>query len=373
MTKNDELLQKRQEIRDEIKGGKYKSLAGIMLDGTGRFIQKLTFSRKAPAFWFNSLAFAILTLLICMLLSLLEEPASNLNLSAESTLMITVSGVLGILLGSSFVIAAASAHKKLMMTLQDTVLGVIESTENLNDLQSWLATTFSVRFQLLTSLLFPLLLFPINLYLRSEITGENLGIVVYLIALIAGFQAFTAFSVLSAIVTMPHRLSYYQIKLFAADPSSSEVIDNLSDTINNIIFIAAILMTIFTIIAFLGNPWIVAIYILFLPWLGIIIIFASGHRALARIVIQAKWRTLNSIQAQIEALQTRSEILDEETLNQINKLLDYYNRIKATQNSAVDMRAGLNLLQSLLLPLIGLLIANALDILNILSRLTVGK
>ena len=51
---------------------------------------------------------------------------------------------------------------------------------------------------------------------------------------------------------------------------------------------------------------------------------------------------------------------------QINKLLDYHDRIAATRNSALNLRAGLNFINSLLLPVIALLLANLEKILALL-------
>ena len=372
MSENNELAQKRQQIKTEIQSGKYKSLAGIMINGTGHLIQKVTFSKKPSVFWYNSLVFALLTILICVLIALVFGGIDP-GLSAKAILTINISGYLGVLLGSLFAIAGASMHRRLLTTLEDHILEAIESPDDLDDLRNWLANTFNMKAQFLTSLIPPLLLFPLGIYLRAMISGEAVGLGVYLVAIIAGFQAFTALSVSLASFTMPYRLSRYQLKLFAADPSSSAVIDCLSDTINNIVFLGAILLTLFTILAFFSNPLVVVVYLLLLPWLVIITIFASSHYAVAKIINKAKWRILANIQAQIEAVQGREEILSEETLSHINKLMDYHNRIKATRNSAIDILAGFSLLQSLLLPVIGLLMANFLDVLDIFSRFTAGK
>ena len=372
MDMENSILQKRQALRDDIEKGRFRSLSVILLDGTSTFFQKISFSKKKVSFWLNAFIFILLTLLIAFLLTLPFD-APNIEISEESAFRITISGILGIILGSFFVITSALLYQKIMPVIKETVLDVIELPEHLDDLRTWLDATFNLRSQLLLGIILPIILFVPNLYLRNQITGENLGLPVYLVAVFAGFEAFSASSVLVASVALPYHLSQYQVKLFAADPSSSEVIDKLSGVINNTIFSAAILLTFFTIIAFVGNPSFVALNILIWPWLILVIVFVSGHRSLSKVVTQAKWRTLNVIQAQIETLQNSAEILDEDTLKQINQLLDYYNRIKSTHNSAVDVQAGLNLLQSLLFPLLGLVIANAVDILNFLSMLGTGK
>jgi hypothetical protein len=113
--------------------------------------------------------------------------------------------------------------------------------------------------------------------------------------------------------------------------------------------------------------------LLLLPWIVILGVFINSHYALSKIIRKSKWQILADIQSQIESLQAKSEIISEETLNHINKLMDYHNRIRATRNSAIDIRSGFSLLQSILLPVIGLLSANLLNILDIISRISMGK
>ena len=47
--------------------------------------------------------------------------------------------------------------------------------------------------------------------------------------------------------------------------------------------------------------------------------------------------------------------------------MDYHDRIKATPNSALNFRAGLNFLNSLLLPILAFVVANLKDVINILK------
>ena len=65
-------------------------------------------------------------------------------------------------------------------------------------------------------------------------------------------------------------------------------------------------------------------------------------------------------------MQAQEPILSEKRLAQINKLLDYHDRIAATRNSALNLRAGLSFVNSLLLPVIALLLANLEKIIALL-------
>jgi len=70
----------------------------------------------------------------------------------------------------------------------------------------------------------------------------------------------------------------------------------------------------------------------------------------------------------IERLHTREDIPTRETLEHIGKLMDHYDRIKATPNSALDFRAGLSFLNSLLLPLLAFLLGNLDNLLRLFRR-----
>ena len=147
------------------------------------------------------------------------------------------------------------------------------------------------------------------------------------------------------------RLSRYHLKLYAADPSSSEVIDRLSDLLSYGVYIVALFAAALTLqTAAFGqfNQWNLIIIVI-IGWIPTIAFFIANQYTLNNIIARAKWQTLNGVQAQIEGLQTQEAILSEPTLVHIHKLMDYHDRIKGTKNSALDLRSSLNFLNSLLL------------------------
>jgi len=130
--------------------------------------------------------------------------------------------------------------------------------------------------------------------------------------------------------------------------------------LSNFVYIGAILAAIVTLfITFIKLlTTAISILLLLLAWGPLTALFVFNQRALAKIITRAKWKTLNEIQAQIERLRAQEDIPSEQTLAHLGKLMDYHDRIKATRNSALDLRAGLNFLNSLLLPLIAFLLTN---------------
>jgi hypothetical protein len=156
------------------------------------------------------------------------------------------------------------------------------------------------------------------------------------------------------------RLSRYQFKLNPVNPSSSEVIDRLSDTLNSFVYIAAVLLALATLFLFLfglGNISNIILAVL-AGWGPLIALFLTNQYALSKIITRAKWKKLNEIQAKIESLEAGEDIPSEKTLAHMTKLLDYYDRIKTTPNSALNLRAGLSFLNSLLLPLLAFILGN---------------
>jgi hypothetical protein len=74
---------------------------------------------------------------------------------------------------------------------------------------------------------------------------------------------------------------------------------------------------------------------------------------------------LNEVQTKVEQLYKEQKIPDEDTLDRLAKLMDYHDRIKGTPNSALNFRASLNFLNSLLLPILAFVIANLREVLDL--------
>ncbi len=56
-----------------------------------------------------------------------------------------------------------------------------------------------------------------------------------------------------------------------------------------------------------------------------------------------------------------------ETMEAVNRLMDYHDRIRATPNSALNLRTSLGFLNSLLLPVIAFVLANLDKIVQLFS------
>ncbi len=165
-------------------------------------------------------------------------------------------------------------------------------------------------------------------------------------------------------------LRRYDLKLFAADPATSELVSRLSGELAIYVYIISFYFAIFTLndAAFIPNQTTAAVALVLTFWSPIIALFVLNQTALSSIIRRAKWKTLNEIQAKVVKLQASENFESKETMDAINRLLDYHERVNKTHSSALDLRAYLNFINSLLLPLLAFLIGNLDKVLALFVR-----
>jgi hypothetical protein len=368
MTEDTALIEKREELKRQLAAGEYKPPVNVMLDGTGHLIQKLTRNPEPIPFWYSAVVIALVILLISFLTSiLLGENAETMPRSFRIQDILFEISTVGLMLAASIV---GKIHGDVSFTVwRHHLLDAIESVADLADLQRWLAAFCDVKKLFFFSLAFAVLSSSYGLILLSTIRGGFLGFGPTILIIIADLLAGAFLYYLFLLLALPVRLSRYQFKLYAADPSSSEVIDHLSDMLSNWVYIVAVVVAIFTLLVALSGLLTLGIIIILAPlfWGPLTAFFIINQVALAKIITRAKWKTLNEIQAKVETLQAQENIAEKETMEAMNRLMDYHDRIKATRNSALDLRAGLNFLNSLLLPLLAFLLANLDKLLKLFS------
>jgi hypothetical protein len=357
------LSEKRTEIKRQLADGTYKTLGKVIADWTGRIIQKLTRNPEPLPFWYGMTVTFVAIDLFWNLPLLYLNPAYLFPLNVFGFHM----AIWGLSLVT--VLALEKFIGTVFTISRNRLLDAVQSIADLADLQQQMRFVFSLRKHLVFGGIFSILLIMAGMYFSAGypgLGGIRIGYVVSFIALniINGSYFYIALQGFSTLL----RLSRYQYKLYAADPSSSEFIDRLTDVLMLGVYIVAAWATLLTLLAifFGGATSSVITFVVVIAWLPTIAFFAVNQYVLARIITNAKWTTLNGIQAQVEKLQAQEQILSEETLGHIDKLLDYHDRIRATRNSALNIRAGLNFLNSLLLPLIAFILANLNQIIELL-------
>ena len=174
--------------------------------------------------------------------------------------------------------------------------------------------------------------------------------------------------IVNATFALLHRLRDYEFQLYAADPSSSELIEQLAAMVGGMALRLGTLLAGVTVFmyAFGFFTFFTSILALAAPWGLLLTLFATGHQAIAAIIVQAKRRTLNAIQAKIAGLTAAGDLAEKDIMEAISRLMDYHDRVKATHNSALGIGVLLQFLQSLLLPLLASLLGSITDLRTLL-------
>ena len=170
-------------------------------------------------------------------------------------------------------------------------------------------------------------------------------------------------------LTLPSELSRYHLDLYESDPANSEVIQHIIHIQNMYIYIVSAYTAVYTTVQAMNVfvNWFVYITILF-GWIPIIMHFLMNQYATRKIIIKAKWQNLNRLQAQIRQLQnTDLTIAPEGMITRLKQLMDLHDRISAKPNSTLNRGTGLNLLNQLMLPLLGLFLGNIDKLLRLLT------
>ncbi len=473
MSAESELTQKREELKRQLAAGEYKTLIDVMLDGTGRFIQKLSRNLVLPPFWYSALVLALLIWSISLLLSLLLDEFHSIRRKFITIEILIVALLVPIWIG--FKIYTDSFFSN----VHNHLLDAIESEADLVNFQHWLAAVGNLKKPLVLGLvvgvwqgitnsarlggfigfgpmtflvismlasvgigLYYVFLFtawPVRLsryhfnlsglqdfpwkppyigvsekhlnaqmpnlkkirtLLTEGFTAEELRRFCYdkpdfrpvydklaqdsgkatIIDLLIEYSEQKLLIDILLDLAKQHNPARYekhqpyhdvitiattsssthgksQRALYTSDPSSSEIIHRLSDLLSNFVYLCAVIVALAIFFGVYAGQWFNIIRLILL-WIPLILLFILNQYALSRIIINAKWKTLNNIQAKIGQLQTQEEIPAKDTLAHIRELMDYHDHIRNTRNTAFDFRAGLNFLNSLLIPLLAFVLAN---------------
>ncbi|MFC2029211.1 hypothetical protein ACFLWA_00605 [Chloroflexota bacterium] len=357
MIEETDLKVAREELKQQLADGEYKSSIDLILDAMGRILQKLTRRAKQPAPWISALAIAILISLIAYLASLL---AGGLSQYGYRTI---ASG--GTLIFLNLVIAKR-AFDRTFGTLQNKLLDGLESSAGLTGLHGWLSATGSIRRPVLIGVLiyaaFVAFVLPNPLEAPSPIETIIVGGVMLLWT---GLMLYYMF----LFVVLPLRLSRCEFKLHAEDPASTEVLVDWSGMMSYVAYIFAFMLATGTLFAVSTVTFTsTALTFIILRWLPLIALFAANQMAISGVITRSKRKSLNEVEAQMEALRPIAEPPENETMETLLWLWDYHDRIKGTRNSTLNLKGILNLVNTLLIPLLAFLIVNRAAISELLGR-----
>jgi hypothetical protein len=353
---SDQLLaQKREEFRNYLATIEHPSLSDWILDNAGALIQRLTGGQRVPA-WFSGLSIALATLALSFLTSLLLGE----SYPARRTMIIWE--FWGCACAFGIMLLVRYSLRKTFTTFQESTIDALLSTRGLDALQQWVAASCSLKRQVAFSLLFTLFWMPLMVCFFSVKLGGFLGVGATILTTINAFLLANGQYLWIPYLRLPLILGQQHYKVYAFDPSSSDFIQRLSDTFESLAFLYSIVAALVSLcfISRSGAPLvrIISIFWLLGSWGVLGGFFLSAQFQLGKIIGRAKHETLRGIQTRVEALYAGMENPDRDTLATIEKLMELHGRVKATNNWAISFHEGLRFLNTLLIPLLGFILAN---------------
>ena len=373
MKTNPTLAENREELRNQIET--YRSLPEYILDGIGAWITRSNLPRNAstqenegfPSYWMNGFLLAVLTVLLGLGISVLLREQLTID---EIVFMSWASAMGGLSL-----IANKVNVRAFLNTFYGPLLDRMERSKDLIDLGNWLRRNFELRFPLLFGLIAGPIL-GVLLYngwrASHDLPPFHIGSVTAVIlsciaAMWVGYYLYPFY------LMFPPQLHRYHFDLYTPDPSSSEVVGRLSRLLSFILYVT--MGFIIQLMIGLGFFDVLSVRTLVPGFLlsllvvsPMVIMYAAGQYHLSDLITRSKWKMLNEVQAKIEKLYSGEEIPDKDTLDRLSKLMDYHDRIKSTPNSALNFRASLNFLNSLLLPILAFVFANLDKVIDVIRN-----
>ena len=366
MSTDTALIEKREELKRRLIAGEYKTLVDIFLKWFERLLGKITRQSKPLPLWFITMTLCVIGAVITHAVIYLAGDWTTYYLrNGASYGFGTVIGFLiNIFNGFLIIVVTIVINQYLnrfFFLWRDSILDRTESLISLKKFKSWITTCCNWRMHLFVAIALVLSSLPFLSVLSNKVSGLNTGgygilltnFVYYIITSIMAYQSIM-------VILLYARLRNYDLKLFVADPGSSELISRLSSEAGFFLFLAALFAALFSFWYYrLGFfAFSLSIVVILSWWLPLIALFILNQTSLSSIIRRAKWKTLNDIQAKVEKLQAEENFEEKETMETINRLMDYHDRVKATRDSTLDFRTYLGLFNSLLLTLLAFILGN---------------
>ena len=373
MTTDTALIEKREELKRRLAAGEYKTLVDVFLEWVDRLIRKITRQSKPLPLWLITIILILAFVLISFTLNYITGDIANVVKLVESLgFERGFETPLGIWIAILTIASSLMLNRYvggILVLCRDDVLDAIESMAGLKELETWLEKVCNRRLHFLVTIVGSSLATLFTVIPLGNQLGVFVGYGLALGTIIGNMAVWSFVYQLFVVGLLSVGLRRYDLKLFAADPASSELISRLSREFTYIVYFVAVIAAVSTLT--LALPGLLPYYGILLVlsyWAALIAIFALNQTSLSSIIRRVKWKTLNEIQAKVEKLQAIENFEDKETMEAINRLMDYHDRVKATRNSAIDLGTTLNFINSLLLPLLAFVLGNLDLVLNLFAR-----
>jgi hypothetical protein len=305
MAADTALIEKREELKRRLAAGEYRTLIDVLFDGISRIIQKITRNPRPISPWYSMILLWLVIMLIGPGLMIVFGEIDH----ARHAIVTFTSGELWLLPALMLLpfvsLYAINLYIHLIIsTFRFRVLDTVESSETLKEIEHWLSTVCNLKGHLIFSVTVGILMYLYFFFIFpfiGSVSVSGFGLTFLYLATTIILAAFLY--LLFRLMALSARIGRFDLKLYAVDPSSSEVIGHLSSLMSRGVYGIGIYAAIITIMTAVFGVFLQAGLVLVpLLWIPISAMFILNQNSLASIIRRAKWKTLNEIQARVEQL-----------------------------------------------------------------------
>jgi hypothetical protein len=274
-----------------------------------------------------------------------------------------------VLLSIFFVIAYQLYSDRIVNEFRTFFVDEINNTEGIISIGKWFNANQNHGYPIVIGTVFCVFWILFAPYFVNYSKGSFLGYGTLLSTSLNIFPIGTAIYYLILILRFPFTLKKCSFHIYTIDPSSSYLIHKLSALLSKSTIIVGILAAI-TTLAFSTSGLmniIGIILIVAIGWIPLVVIFCANQYSLSNIIVDSKWKKIQKIQNTITELENDNNIAFKEKMKKLKLLIDFHNQTKTTPNSMINIKTIAELFDSLILPIIALLIANLQVIVSILK------
>jgi hypothetical protein len=333
---------------------------GLVLNWFGEQIQKMIRSRERPSEVISVLVYQlILTIISVLLIFLLDKDYDKIFSSIGSIFL------LNFVVVPVIVLVSQAYYRTTFKSLREFLVDAIARYDDLVDFHTWMKSLLNYSRQIGFSIIFGLTCGSFSTIVGNLLGFKSYGFVFYFFGLsvIGGFILYTTY----LFIFFPLRISNYTFNIYSSDPGKATFTQQLASVLNGLVFLNAILgmlVVFLSIIYGFGIDLRIQAAFIFVLWLPITLFFVLNQFGLSKIIARAKTQKLTEIENEIRLMEITNKISDKETLEAINRMMDYHNRVQSTNNASLNFRTILNYLKSLFFPALGLIIDTLIKLLS---------
>lgn len=338
----------RKEIKQEIKLNSDKNLPAIIFYDVDLVIRRISGRTKKLPDWYVVLFLSLLIQLPTLLITIIFK-----EFSQWESLGFIWAGYL--VYGLVAPVMVYYQHKYIAHEMSLIFVDSIVNYNDLIDLKKTLDTYWNYRRFWANTVIFTVFWCLAFSFVNSVYLGRFIGFGLSIGTIVFGLIAGSGYSYLPWFIQFSWRLGQYDFETFGIAPAHSEIISCLKRFYNNFIYMIAGYFVLGTF-ANAFNIW-ATVLVIVVGWVPTILLFVIYQSSLHKIITREKWVYLKKMQAQMISLANKN-ITNKDSLETVNRLMDFHERIRQTPDSALDFKSMLNFLNQLMLPLLGFLLAN---------------